>query len=224
MSWCTVWLNNGFLTRLPVSFGLPGAKSAFLTSDTLPTAFLVCSVNRHHAPLNTNSSQKESPKHVNLGLWLGSLVRFPVLLPVSQTGANIFNLLISSSRWSKFRPRQPETIHLPSTMYVCLQTHVENWQQLTRNQAVILAVSRFVLSLQYLMVLYHVRVYRRVKAPLGLLSLLNFITALIYLGVTLYVIYKHSLPFAVGLFADIWVPLVPSRKTATAMSMSHGTW
>lgn len=51
--------------------------------------------------------------------------------------------------------------------------------------ALILMVSRFVLALQYLLVMWHVRKYQNTKLPFILIAGINFIAACIYLGVTL---------------------------------------
>ncbi|PSS22920.1 hypothetical protein M430DRAFT_25883 [Amorphotheca resinae ATCC 22711] len=50
--------------------------------------------------------------------------------------------------------------------------------------ALILMVSRFVLCLQYLLVLYHVREYKNTKLPLALISGTKFGAAIIYLGIS----------------------------------------
>ncbi|KAG4436442.1 hypothetical protein IFR05_008076 [Cadophora sp. M221] len=46
--------------------------------------------------------------------------------------------------------------------------------------AIILGFSRFVLSLQYLVVLFHVRNFKKSKTPMGLLSLLYLVASIIY--------------------------------------------
>jgi hypothetical protein len=48
-------------------------------------------------------------------------------------------------------------------------------------------VSRIVLALQYLLVMWHVRRYENAKLPFILIAGANFIAAAIYLGVTLLV-------------------------------------
>jgi len=47
-------------------------------------------------------------------------------------------------------------------------------------------VSRIVLALQYLLVLFHVRTYKNSKLPLGLIAGFSLAAAFIYLGVSLY--------------------------------------
>jgi hypothetical protein len=46
-------------------------------------------------------------------------------------------------------------------------------------------VSRLVLALQYLLVMYHVREYKKTKLPLGLMGGLNFVAGILYLGISL---------------------------------------
>lgn len=53
-----------------------------------------------------------------------------------------------------------------------------------RTMSLILMISRFVLALQYLLVMWHVRKYRNTKLPFILIAGINFIAACIYLGVT----------------------------------------
>jgi low temperature requirement protein LtrA len=48
-------------------------------------------------------------------------------------------------------------------------------------------VSRIVLGLQYLLVMWHVRKYQKTKVGLLLLAASNFVAATVYLGVTLFV-------------------------------------
>ncbi|KAK9427674.1 bacterial low temperature requirement A protein-domain-containing protein [Lipomyces doorenjongii] len=50
--------------------------------------------------------------------------------------------------------------------------------------ALILMVSRFVLGLQYLLVLFHVREYQKTKLPLGLIGGTNFVTGFLYMGIS----------------------------------------
>ncbi|TVY37374.1 hypothetical protein LOCC1_G005633 [Lachnellula occidentalis] len=53
-----------------------------------------------------------------------------------------------------------------------------------RALSLILAASRFVLSIQYLIVLFHVKKYKKSKMPMGLLALSSLIAGAIYLGVS----------------------------------------
>lgn len=53
-------------------------------------------------------------------------------------------------------------------------------------------VSRFCLCFQYLLILWHVRYYKNTALPLGLVAGVNFIAAVIYLGVTLYATSLHD--------------------------------
>jgi hypothetical protein len=46
-------------------------------------------------------------------------------------------------------------------------------------------VSRLVLGMQYLLVLYHVRGYKKTKLPLGLMSGSNVVAGILYLGISL---------------------------------------
>jgi low temperature requirement protein LtrA len=67
-----------------------------------------------------------------------------------------------------------------------------------RSMALILMVSRLVLSSQYLLILWHVRHYRNTSLPLALIAGANFAAAIIYLGVSLWVFSQ----IMVGLLAD----------------------
>lgn len=46
-------------------------------------------------------------------------------------------------------------------------------------------VSRLVLGLQYLLVLFHVRSYKKTKLPLGLMAGSNAVAGFLYLGISL---------------------------------------
>jgi low temperature requirement protein LtrA len=48
-------------------------------------------------------------------------------------------------------------------------------------------VSRIVLGLQYLLIMWHVRKYQNTKVPFLLIAASNFVAAAVYLGVTLFV-------------------------------------
>lgn len=50
--------------------------------------------------------------------------------------------------------------------------------------ALILMVSRLVLALQYFLVMYHVRQYKKTKLPLSLMGGLNFVAGILYLGIS----------------------------------------
>ncbi|TVY43268.1 hypothetical protein LSUB1_G000922 [Lachnellula subtilissima] len=67
-------------------------------------------------------------------------------------------------------------------------------QKATTFQALslILAASRFVLSIQYLIVLFHVKKYKKSQMPLALLVLSSFIAGLIYLGISF--VFKEDHP------------------------------
>lgn len=47
-------------------------------------------------------------------------------------------------------------------------------------------VSRLVLGMQYLLVMYHVREYKKTKLPLALMAGLNVLAGILYLGISLY--------------------------------------
>ena len=57
--------------------------------------------------------------------------------------------------------------------------------QLLTLKALILMVSRIVLALQYLLIMWHVRKYENAKLPFILIAGVNLIAAAVYLGVTL---------------------------------------
>ncbi|KFX90120.1 hypothetical protein V490_06639 [Pseudogymnoascus sp. VKM F-3557] len=57
--------------------------------------------------------------------------------------------------------------------------------------ALVLMVSRLILAVQYLIVMFHVREYARAKLPLFLVSLASFLAAMIYLGISF--AFSHSI-------------------------------
>lgn len=46
-------------------------------------------------------------------------------------------------------------------------------------------MSRFVLMLQYLTVMWHVKRYKKAKTPLSIIAVSNFIAGIIYLAIAL---------------------------------------
>ncbi|KAF4636310.1 hypothetical protein G7Y89_g1786 [Cudoniella acicularis] len=56
-------------------------------------------------------------------------------------------------------------------------------EHIFRTMAFILMISRVVLALQYLLVMWHVRRYQNTKMPFIIISTTNFVAAIIYLGV-----------------------------------------
>jgi hypothetical protein len=54
-----------------------------------------------------------------------------------------------------------------------------------RALSLILAASRLILSVQYLIIMFHVKRYKKSKTPLSLIALSTFIAGLIYLAVAL---------------------------------------
>ncbi|PMD60148.1 uncharacterized protein K444DRAFT_589316 [Hyaloscypha bicolor E] len=57
-------------------------------------------------------------------------------------------------------------------------------KQVFQTMSLILMVSRIVLGLQYLLVMWHVRKYQNTKVPFLLIAASNFVAAAVYLGVT----------------------------------------
>lgn len=55
-------------------------------------------------------------------------------------------------------------------------------------QALVLMVSRLALAAQYFLVMFHVRKYKDTKLPLGLISGFTTAAAIMYLGISLYVV------------------------------------
>lgn len=57
---------------------------------------------------------------------------------------------------------------------------VDQYAPAFQTLAIILAASRFVLALQYLVVLFHVRSYKKSKTPMGLIALIYIVSGVVY--------------------------------------------
>lgn len=63
--------------------------------------------------------------------------------------------------------------------------HLEEQDQKTfKTLSIALAVSRLILAVQYAAMVWHVRKYERTKRPLGAMSFIHFVCAMLYLGIS----------------------------------------